>query len=74
MVKQVGSGNRCVYVYKDGKVSFNEVKLGQRLDAEYELISGVPAGSQVVVAGQSKLNDQMEVTVSEEKKETEANK
>ena len=74
VVKQVGSGNRYVYVYKDGKVSFNEVKLGQRLDAEYELISGVPAGSQVVVAGQSKLNDQLEVTVSEEKKETEANK
>lgn len=36
VVKQVGSGNRYVYVYKDGKVSFNEVKLGQRLDAEYK--------------------------------------
>ncbi len=74
VVKQVGSGNRYVYVYKDGKVSYNQVILGQRLDAEYELISGVSAGSQVVVAGQSKLNDQMEVTVSEQKKVVEANK
>ncbi len=65
IVKQVGSGSRFVYVYSDGIVSFNEVKLGQRLDAEYELISGVPTGSQVVVAGQSKLNDQMEVEVAD---------
>ena len=67
IVKQVGSGSRFVYVYSDGKVSYNEVKLGQRLEAEYELISGVPTGSQVVVAGQSRLNDKMEVTVSEKK-------
>lgn len=67
IVKQVGSGSRFVYVYQDGKVSFNEVKLGQRLDAEYELLFGVPTGSQVVVAGQSKLNDQMEVKIADEK-------
>ncbi|NLO70276.1 MAG: efflux RND transporter periplasmic adaptor subunit [Porphyromonadaceae bacterium] len=64
VVKQVGSGSRFVYVYKDGKVSFNEVKLGQRLETEYELISGVPTGSQVVVAGQSRLNDGIEVEVA----------
>lgn len=68
IVKQVGSGSRFVYVYQDGKVSFNEVKLGQRIDAEYELLSGVPTGSQIVVAGQSKLNDQMEVEVAQETK------
>lgn len=64
VVKQVGSGSRFVYVYQDGKVTFNEVKLGQRLNDEYELISGVPTGSQVVVAGQSKLTDQMEVQIT----------
>lgn len=73
IVKQVGSGSRFVYVYQDGKVSFNEVKLGQRLDAEYELLSGVPTGSQVVVAGQSKLNDQMEVEIAQEAKPTTPN-
>ena len=64
IMKQVGSGSRFVYVYSEGKVTYNEVKLGQRLDTEYELISGVPTGSQVVVAGQAKLNDQMEVAVA----------
>lgn len=63
VVKQVGSGSRFVYVYKDGKVSYNEVKLGQRFENEYELISGVPSGSFVVVAGQSKLVDGVSVEV-----------
>lgn len=61
IVKQTGSGERFVYVYKDGKVSFNRVELGRRMDKEYELISGVESGVQVVVAGQSRLNDGMEV-------------
>lgn len=61
IVKQTGSGERFVYVYKDGKVSFNHVVLGRRLGKEYELISGVESGAQVVIAGQSRLNDGMEV-------------
>lgn len=61
IVKQVGSGERFVYVYKDGKVSFNRVVLGRRMDKEYELVSGVENGAQVVVAGQSRLNDGMDV-------------
>lgn len=63
IVKQSGSGDRYVYVYKDGKVSYNKVTLGRRMGAEYELLSGVPADAQVVVAGQSKLLDGMEVEV-----------
>jgi RND family efflux transporter MFP subunit len=63
VIKQVGAGDRYVYVYKDGKVSYNKVLLGQRLGAEYELISGVPDNSQVVVAGQARLLDGMEVDV-----------
>ncbi|MDD2961025.1 MAG: efflux RND transporter periplasmic adaptor subunit [Muribaculaceae bacterium] len=57
VVKQTGSGNKYVYVYKDGKVSYNKVELGQRLDNRYELISGVDNNSQVVVSGQSALSD-----------------
>jgi RND family efflux transporter MFP subunit len=41
IVKRAGSGDRYVYVYKDGKVSYNKVELGRRMDTEYELISGV---------------------------------
>lgn len=63
IIKQVGSGDRYVYVYKDGKVSYNKVILGQRLGTEYELISGVENNSQVVIAGQSNLNNGMEVDI-----------
>ena len=64
VVKQTGSGNRYVYVYNDGKVSFNKVELGQRLGDSYELISGVTSGSDVVISGQSRLNDGMEVGIA----------
>lgn len=40
IVKRAGSGDRYVYVYKDGKVSYNKVELGRRMGTEYELISG----------------------------------
>lgn len=63
IVKQAGSGDRYVYVYKDGKVSYNKVDLGRRMGTEYELISGVPDNSQVVIAGQTKLVNGMEVEV-----------
>ena len=65
IVKQAGSGDRYVFVYKDGKVSYNKVELGRRMGTEYELKSGVPDNSQVVVAGQSRLVNGMEVAVEE---------
>lgn len=64
VVKQPGSGNHYVYVYKDGKVSYNKVELGQRLDDSYELISGVEDGAQVVISGQNRLANGMEVTLA----------
>ena len=63
VVKQAGSGDRYVYVYENGKVTFKKVELGRRMDAEYELISGVDNNAQVVVAGQKALLNGMEVTV-----------
>ncbi|MGN0035819.1 MAG: efflux RND transporter periplasmic adaptor subunit [Bacteroidaceae bacterium] len=63
IVKQVGSGERFVYVYQDGKVSYRKVELGRRLDSEYELRSGVENGAQVVIAGQTRLADGVEVDV-----------
>lgn len=65
VVKQQGSGNQYVYVLnQDGTVSYNLVELGQRLGAEYELISGVESGSQVVVSGQAKLSNGSKVEVT----------
>ena len=61
--KRSGSGDRFVYVYNNGKVSYNKVELGQRLGDRYELISGVPNGAQVVIEGQARLSDGKEVEV-----------
>ncbi len=63
IVKQAGTGDRYVYVYKDGKVSYNKVELGRRMGKEYELISGVADKSQVVIAGQAKLVNGVEVEI-----------
>lgn len=63
IIKQAGSGDRYIYVYKDGKVSYNKVLLGRRMDDKYEIISGVSDGDQVVVAGQSRLTNGAEVSI-----------
>lgn len=65
IVKMTGSGNKYVYVYKDGKVSYNQVEVGQRLGNRFVLLSGVDDNSDVVVTGQSKLADGVAVEVME---------
>lgn len=64
IVKQQGSANQYVYVYHDGKVSYNKVELGQRLGNAYELLSGVEPGDFVVTTGQNKLSDGMQVEIA----------
>jgi len=65
IVKQTGSGEKFVYIYKDGKVDFSRVEIGQRLGDSYELLSGVENGDEVVISGQSRLADGIEVNVIE---------
>ena len=55
--KQVGSGVRYVWVYQGGEVELREVELGQRLEDRYEVKGGLVAGTQVVTAGASRLQD-----------------
>ena len=55
--KQVGSGVRYVWVYQGGEVEMREVELGQRLEDRYEVKGGLVAGTQVVIAGASRLQD-----------------
>lgn len=52
--KLMGSGDRYVFIYNpaDSTVRYSKVELGQHMDYEYEVISGVEAGEQVVVLGQ----------------------
>ena len=63
IVKQPGSGERFVYVYENGKVTYVKVDLGQRLGDAYELIGGIADGATVVIAGQGRLSDGIEVRV-----------
>lgn len=65
LVKQIGAGDRYVYVYnaKDNTVKYNKVELGQHLDTKYEILSGVNPGDQVVIAGQSRLANGKKVEV-----------
>ncbi len=63
VVNQTGSGNKYVYVYEGGKVSFIRVELGQRLGSHYEVLSGLSDGDSIVIAGQNSLADGMAVNV-----------
>ena len=63
IVKQIGAGDRYVYVYKNGKVSYNKVELGKHIGTKYEIFSGVNEGDEVVVAGMSRLANGIEVNV-----------
>ena len=61
VVKQTGSGNRYVYVYHNGTVSFNKVSLGRQTENGYVILDGVNDGDTVVIAGQTKLADGVSV-------------
>ena len=63
IVKQSGSTARFVFVYKNGKVAYKQVEVGQRIDKVYEILSGLSAGEQIVISGQSRLIDGSEVEV-----------
>ena len=66
VVKLTGSGDRFVYVVgADNKVTFKKVELGRRLDTEYEIVSGLSSGDNVVVEGQNRVTNGMEVVVVE---------
>lgn len=63
VVKQTGSGNKYVYTYSNGRVAYKKVELGQRLGDSYELLSGINDGDTVVIAGQSRLADNVPVQI-----------
>lgn len=66
IVKQTGSGERFVYVLNaDGTVTYQNVKLGRRIDSMYEILSGIEDGAKVVTEGQVRLKDGVKVTIAE---------
>lgn len=67
VVKQLGSGDRYIYVYKqDGTVSYQKVELGRRMNDKYEILSGVADGDAVVISGHIALKDGIAVEIANE--------
>ena len=64
LVKQEGTGTRFIYVLKaDNTVSYLPVTIGRHMGREYEILSGLEEGAQVVVKGQALLRDGVKVNV-----------
>jgi RND family efflux transporter MFP subunit len=65
--KMMGSGDHYVFVYNqaDSTVRYSHVKLGRRMCAEYEVLSGVESGETVVTAGHVRLIDGCKAVVVE---------
>ncbi|MGM9841677.1 MAG: efflux RND transporter periplasmic adaptor subunit [Candidatus Limisoma sp.] len=61
--KLMGSGDRYVYVVKDGVAKYQKVTLGQRFNNEFEILEGLAAGETVVMTGQTRLKDGAKVQI-----------
>ncbi len=58
VVKQLGSGDRFVFVLKqDGTVDYRKVELGRRMNDRYEILNGIANGEEVVVTGHAALKN-----------------
>lgn len=64
--KLTGSGDRYVWIYdpETESVKYSKIELGRRLDNEYEVLSGVEEGDQVVVLGQLSLTNGAKVELN----------
>ena len=63
VIKQPGTNTRYVYTIENGLARRREVQLGRLMGNNYEVISGIESGTQVVVAGQSRLLDKTPVKI-----------
>ena len=57
VVRQVGSGERYVYVYRDGKAIYQVVELGDQQGDRYEVLQGLKAGDQVIISAPSTIKN-----------------
>jgi multidrug efflux pump subunit AcrA (membrane-fusion protein) len=63
IIKQPGTNTRFVFTVENSVAHRREVQLGRLMGDQYEVISGIEPGAQVVVAGQSRLLDQTAVKI-----------
>ncbi len=67
-VQATPEGTRIAYVVKDRKASKRVIKVGIEGKDTVQILSGVNPGEQIVVAGNEKLKDGIEIRVSGDKK------
>lgn len=67
VTKQIGSGDRYVYVYDAATqtVNYNKVTLGRRLGNKYVVLDGLKNGEMVVTEGLLRIKDGVKVNVAE---------
>ena len=65
VVRLQGSGQRNVFIVENGIAVQREVSLGRHFDSQYEILSGIEEGDQVVVKGGSALRNGASVEVIE---------
>jgi len=65
IIKQPGTNTRYVFTVEDGQARRREIQLGRLIGSDYEVISGIESGAEVVIAGQSRLLDQMYVRIEQ---------
>jgi len=63
VIKQPGTNTRYVFTVENGLARRRELQLGRLIGNRFEVISGIDAGAQVVIAGQSRLLEQTPVRI-----------
>ncbi|GHT54274.1 cation efflux system protein [Bacteroidia bacterium] len=61
--KQAGANDKYVFTIENGHAKYHKVELGQRLESNYEILTGLQDGDVVVIAGQTRLIDGSPVVV-----------
>lgn len=61
--RQVGTNERFVFVIEDNVAVRKSITLGRRFDNTYEILSGLKANENVVIAGQARLLDGTKVEI-----------
>ncbi|NGX57105.1 MAG: Macrolide export protein MacA [Candidatus Anoxychlamydiales bacterium] len=63
------NGSYMAYIFKEGKAHLKKLSIGDRNDQEVEIISGIEEEDNLIIAGQNRLTDQIEVNPILEKLE-----
>lgn len=63
VLKQTGTNDRYVFIYKDGKAIRKIVQIGRLYDDQIEVKSGIDPGENLIISGQRRLLDGTPVEV-----------